>query len=243
MHHHLKNSGADGLIFNWHRLTGLTLLILTLIAASTAALPSLAQFVPPNRGLPGRREGGGTRGGCPQQQPGLTALMPESNLGKTLAPYPTLFWYVPQNQAGAAEFVLLGRDNVEIYQTQVPVPTQAGIVSLTLPQDQQIEFDQPYRWYFSLVCDPLDRSADSFTSGWIERVELTAELSDALTVSSAADLPNLYARAGLWQDALTELARLHQAAPNDPALLAQWQALLKSVGLEALADQPIPAVD
>ena len=240
MRHPLKNSRSDGLMFNGHRLTGLMLL---LIAVNIAALPSLAQFTPSNRGLPGRREGGGTRGSCPQQRPGLTALIPESNLGKTLAPDPTLFWYVPQNQAGAAEFVLLGHNNVEIYKTQVQVPTQASIVSITLPQDQQLALDRPYRWFFSLICDPLDRSSDSFTSGWVERVEVTAELSNALAASAAADVPNLYAKAGLWQDALTALAHLHQTKPEDPAVLAQWQALLKSVGLEALTSQPIPAVD
>lgn len=235
MRYPLKNSRLNGL-FHW-KLAEHSLLALLIV--STAALPSLAQFVPPDRGLPGRREGGGTRGGCPLQQPGLTALMPESNLAKTLALDPTLFWYMPQNPGMTAEFVLLGPDNVEIYKTLVTLPPEAGVVGLSLPHDKQLELNQPYRWYFSLICNPLDRSADAFTSGWVERVELTAELSDARAVSPAADLPQLYAKAGLWQDALSELARLRQADPDDPALLAQWRALLQSVGLEAMAAQPL----
>ncbi len=235
--HQLKNFGYQ-----------LEISILAVLAAVvlvlTEAAPSLAQFRPPNRGMPGRREGGGTRGGCPIQQPGLTALMPESNLGRTLAPDPTFFWYVPQNSVAAAEFVLLDASNSEIYKAQMAVPTEAGIVRLTLPQDQPpLELGQSYRWYFSLICEPLDRSADMFTSGWVERVEPSAELSAALATAPAADLPKLYAEAGLWQDALTALASLRQSEPQNPAVIAQWQNLLQDVGLEALADQPISSVD
>lgn len=213
----------------------------------TAAIPSLAQFRPSNRGLPGRREGGGTRGGCPLQQPKLTALIPPSNLGQTLAPYPTFFWYLPQNAATAAEFVLLDANNAEIYKTQVTLPAEAGVVSLTLPQDlapdRLLEVGQSYRWYFSLICDPLDRSADMFTSGWVERVEPSAELNNALAVALAADVPNLYAKAGLWYDALAATASLRQSQPQNPAFVSEWQNLLQAVGLEALANQPMLSVD
>ena len=224
------------------RRFGLRVLAVLTVAAVIAieAAPSFAQFRPPNRGMPGRREGGGTRGGgCPLQKPGLTALMPDSNLGMTVAPQPTFFWYLPQNSVAAAEFTLLGPDNTEIYKTLVTVPTQGGVVSLSLPQDKQLEVGQSYRWYFSLICDPLDRSEDTFTSGWVERVDPSPELSTSLKTASAAEVPNLYAQAGLWYDALAALVSLRQSQPQNPAFVTEWRELLGAVNLEALANQPI----
>jgi hypothetical protein len=50
---------------------------------------------------------------------------------------------------------------------------------------------------------------------------------------------NLYAANGIWHDALTNLAQLRQTNPEDAALMADWESLLKSVNLEAIATEPI----
>jgi hypothetical protein len=214
--------------------------LLVLIGIAANLSPSYAQgYTPPDRGLPGRREGGGTRGDCQASQPGLTALMPDSNLGRTMAERPTFFWYMPQS-AAAAEFVLLDANNTELYKTLVPVPSQSGIVSLNLPDSvSALEVGQSYRWYFSLVCDPLDRSADTFTSGWVERVDRNPALLQEIAAAPPTEQAMLYAKAGLWYEALAVLATLRQSQPQNAALVTQWQTLLESVGLEQVADQPL----
>lgn len=223
-------------------ICGLALIVFCL-AIPWLSLPSRAQeYTPSGRGMPGRREGGGTRGGCLAQQPTLTALMPSTNSGTTLAEQPTFFWYVPENTAAAAEFVLLNAENQPIYQVTLPISSQAGILSLTLPADRSspsLTLNQPYRWYFSLICDPLDRSADSFTSGWIERIQPTPALTQALSTATPDQKPALYAEAGLWYDALTSIATLRQADPQNPDLITQWQTLLNSVDLTSIVDQPL----
>lgn len=207
------------------------------------AWPSAAQeFEPSDPGLPGRREGGGTRGGCASQQPSLTALMPSSNFGLTVRAYPAFSWYVPQNGATVAEFVLLDAANTEIYKTLVPVTQQAGVISISLPEDGSVpalEVGKSYRWYFSLVCDPLDRSADSFTSGWVQRVEPSPTLTQALATATTEEQPDIYAEAGIWYEAVAMLVKLRQQEPQNSALLTQWQTLLSSVGLEKVANQPL----
>ncbi|MCU0523701.1 MAG: DUF928 domain-containing protein [Elainella sp. Prado103] len=202
---------------------------------------SLAQeFNPEDRGLPGRRQGGGTRGGCLTQQPTLTALIPDTNLGTTLSEYPSFFWYVPENNAVAAEFVLLDANNQELYQTILPVTQQAGIVQFKLPEDgtaQPLKTGESYRWYFSLICNPLDRSTDSFTTGWIRRIEPSAELTAALSRATAAEKPQIYLQQGIWYEGLTSLVQLHQTQPQTPGWNQQWQQLLRSIGLDQIADQ------
>lgn len=206
--------------------------------------PMLAQFTPPENGLPGRREGGGTRGGCATQQPALTALIPETNLGLTLQEYPTLFWYVPPNTAAAAEFVLLDQNNAEVYTAMVPITNQAGLVQVSLPTDGSVpplETDKLYHWYFSLICDPLDRSADQFTDGWVKRTQPNPELVQQLAAAPEQVKFSVYGEWGIWYDAISSLAALRQQQPENVELAKHWQALLESVGLATIADQPLAA--
>lgn len=209
-----------------------------------AALPTVTlaqEYIPPQRGLPGRREGGGTRGDCLSSSQRLTALMPDTNFGKTIAEYPTFFWYIPDVQPEAAEFVLLDESDNELYRTRFQVTGEPGVISLSLPENAGIpplEVGKDYHWYFSLICDDVDRSGDPYTEGWIQRVEPEAALLARLETASLRDRPTIYASAGLWYDALTSLAELRRANPQNASFVRGWKTLLDSVELASVADQP-----
>jgi hypothetical protein len=223
------------------RLVQLTLALLVSLASPALLIPAALaqQYSPPDRGMPGRREGGGTRGGCIQEQPSLTALMPDRNYGLVTRDHATLFWYVPSTSAmTVAEFVLLDESNREIYKTAMQLSGKPGIVGLTLP-DNQIETDKDYHWYFSLVCDPQDRSGDLLTEGWIRQIEPDANLTSKLQAAAPEAQPTIYAEAGIWYAALSTLANQLRSQSNNPALMQQWRTLLGSVGLEDLADKPL----
>ncbi|MEB3358363.1 MAG: DUF928 domain-containing protein [Synechococcales bacterium] len=200
------------------------------------------QYNPPPVGLPGRREGGGTRGDCSSADKPLMALMPDTNFGQTVSDYPTFYWYVPQISAEAAEFVLLDEDNNEIFITTFAIADQPGVISLSLPEGSgmpPLEVGKDYNWYFSLICDFSDRSGDLFTNGWIRRVDTTTlGLGDRLMTASESDRALIYAEAGLWFEALDTLARLRRLNPSDPAVQAQWGTLLRSVGLDEMVNEP-----
>ncbi len=64
-------------------------------------------FQPPEGGVPGRREGGGTRGlECPTATTALTALIPKSTMGQTISAKPTFFYYLPVALDKTVEFEL-----------------------------------------------------------------------------------------------------------------------------------------
>lgn len=219
-----------------------------LMGIGLTGLAAQAQtFVPPDRGMPGRRQGGGTRGGNCQGQPALTALMPDTNYGQTLSPHPTWLWYVPQNSAESIEFVLTDGSR-QIYKTTVQPPQQPGVVSVSLPSSlPPLTVGTDYHWYFLLLCDIQDPSGDIFTGGWVRRIEPDAALARQLQTAEEAERlgrgfalrPTLYAQSGIWQDALSTLATLHRQQPENAAITQQWQTLLGSVGLEEFADQPL----
>lgn len=224
-------------------------LLLTTGILTSVATVAFAQYVPPNRGLPGRREGGGTRGGCIEAQPSLTALIPSQNFGTTVQPYPTFFWYIPQTTATTAEFVLMD-GNQTLYETTIALPKTPGILPISLPGDGSVApltVGKDYQWYFSIVCNADDRSGDLLTRGWVQRQAVTPDLAAKLSQASAADRATVYAQAGIWYDAVATLANLQQppltpvALPQRQILSDRWSKLLESVGLGNFADQPFVA--
>jgi hypothetical protein len=221
------------------------------IALGGFPVAALAQdYVPPNRGLPGRREGGGTRG-CwtstnpnpnPTGQNRLTAIVPAQNLGYTLSEYPTLFVYVPaafSAKAAAAELILTDDQDNEIYRASFSTGNQSGILRISLPAEANmapLEIGRDYRWSFALVCDPNDPSGNLVVDSWIQRIQPSAELAAAIATASPADLPALYAQSGIWYEAIASLADPYRQ-PADEAIVAQWQNLLNSVGLGSIASE------
>lgn len=225
------------------RTAATMLATLSLWLGSNMTLSAFAQYVPPdNIGIPGRREGGGTRGDCLNSAQPLMAIMPETSYGETISAYPTFFWFVPDVPAKAAEFVLYDEAGNEVYYTTFRVTGTSGILSLSLPETADLpplEMGQNYEWVFSLICDEQDRSGDLFTTGWLRRVEADTELEGQLTTLAAGDRANTYAQEGLWYDALAELAAEYRTNPNDAAIATQWTQLLGSVGLDAFVSAPL----
>jgi len=198
---------------------------------------------PPNPGLPGRRQPASPRGPCfPGKKP-LTALLPATNLGLTVAAYPTFFFYVPETAATAVEFVLLDEENGnKLYETMFTITGKPGIFSLSLPASKTLpplKIGKNYHWYFSVICDPEDRAGDVYVDGWVQRVEPSPALMRELDKASPGKQVALYQKYDLWHETLTTLAQQRRLSPNDSVLVAKWTNLLRAVGLEEIAQEQL----
>ena len=225
-------------------------LLLGLFLCSLPLIAMAAEFKPPRRGLPGRREGAGTRDPfvCVQGTPSsLTALLPATNLGLTTAEYPHFFWFMPQTKAKFAEFTLAAvNDRMEerafVYKTIFSIAGTPGIASLALPGNASIPplvVGKDYHWSVSLICKEDDRSKDIRVDGWVQRVALDANLTKQLATAKPSDRAQIYATNGIWVDTVTTLADQRCLSPKDATLTNSWAELLKSVQLGAIADQPL----
>jgi hypothetical protein len=243
-------------LMNTHHFNFRKTLLLTLtmgVIVGGFPIEAFAQrYIPRDRGLPGRREGGGTRGDCIRagnpsatRPSALTALMPDKNLGLTTSNTPTLFWYVPENAATAAEFILMDDSDTEVYKARFQVTGEAGIISLSLPEEAglpPLEVGKDYHWSFALICaaqESSDNSGIVFTEGWIQRIEADAELQARLDNTAEQDRALVYAEAGIWQDALSSLASQRRTQPTNSTFATRWNTLLESVGLTSLSTQPL----
>lgn len=231
----LKNCSGNNKAPEWVRSA---VLIVLACGLSCPVMPAMAQsYMPPDRGLPGRREGGGTRGNCLANQTKVMAIAPQTNFGTTTQAQPTLLWYISASTAKVAEFELRNDQEEVIYVQPIQLTGEAGMLKLQLSQTQPLEVGQRYHWYFALVCDDQDRSGDVITEGWIERIPPNAELENQLNQAEAIDRATLYAQAGIWYDALATLMDLQTTQFDQAVLSERWRNLLSSVNLANLADK------
>ncbi|TVQ58870.1 MAG: DUF928 domain-containing protein [Spirulina sp. DLM2.Bin59] len=183
------------------------------------------------REFPGRRVGGGTRGGCWGGPRPLLALHPANNLGVTAAAKPTLYFVLPSlRQAQEVEFLLVDDQQKTIYEHLEWVEPDQAILAVQIP-DQYLALGQPHQWYFAVICDRDNPAQDLVVDGWLQRVATASPVSPS-PEQLPADLERLkgYQAQGLWTDAIALITALRQAHPENPAVQAQWQALITTLG-------------
>uniref|UniRef100_A0ACD5GNS0 DUF928 domain-containing protein n=1 Tax=Desertifilum tharense IPPAS B-1220 TaxID=1781255 RepID=A0ACD5GNS0_9CYAN len=253
-----KNVARQGLI-NMRYFASRSMLFRVGLASCLSAvlgwsLPAIALEqlnLPDNLGLPGRREGGGTRSPCLiQDSPHIQAIVPKSLVGKTASANPTFYVYIPPNTAQGAEFGIEDANGKELYSQTIQQSITSGIISFNLPPEQmaQLQPGQDYYWYFQLICDANINqgigSRDDFAEGWIHRVELDESFQRTLAQTAPRDRINLYAKEGLWYELLDTLAQLRRDATTDtPQAEAEWYSILRheQVQLNELVQQPLVA--
>lgn len=201
---------------------------------------------------PGRRRGGGRRDDCPKVEIPLTAIVPQSEdtaenppisyVGAiTTAERPTFWFYVPYtlNAELTAEFILQDQAGTEIYKLSSvdlsSVEQTPGIISVPLPDTVSLEIGKGYEWYFKVNCG---LEIPIYTNGGIERVALDESLSRQIADASPQEQARLYQENGFWYDAITILANLKRAQPNDGAIAEEWNRLLQVLGIEDILTAP-----
>lgn len=231
------------------------------------SMPSWAGFNPRGRlRRPGNRQAAATRPICrtddnnpagavrAPEGPPLKALVPEyeHHLSRefTTAAYPTFHWYMPNNNPHpAAQFVLYKVssiapviEEVEVFSTQFQIRNQEGIASLKIPAEAMataLEIDTDYRWQVKLLCLDEDDEyvTNQYVEGWITRIKPSPELTKKIAKAKPIAQIDIFAEAGLWYDALTQLTTLHRSHPKKHKLEREWQ-LLSSSEFVKLTDIP-----
>ncbi len=202
-------------------------------------------FDPPGDGKPDDTAGGASRsGGCLQAVTNIggciVPLMPETKDGLTTTERPTFFVYVADSAAKELFFSLRDESDNAVYQAKIPINGQTGIVSVQLPDSAPaLEVGKTYQWAFIMVGDQGLRPDSPGVRGEVRRVELNQELKSEIDRGKPLDRAELYGKNGIWFDTVATLAQARREQPNDTTLVDNWQDLLKSVGLDAIAKEPL----
>lgn len=222
------------------------LLLLTLLLSFSAQLQAQApadkpaaahaiKYVPPMRGAPLSRVGGGSRG-AGDALPMLAALAPD-HTGLTVQEQPVLYWYVSKPTTAHFEVTVINDQVVDpLIDKDFEMPVSAGIQRLRLADfGVKLKPNVEYRWFVSLVVDAVERSNDISASGTVMRTEPSAALQQKIAHADKNALTSIYAESGLWYDALASISAQIEANPGDKALHEQRSELLEQVGLAEAA--------
>jgi hypothetical protein len=165
-------------------------------------------------------------------------------MGTTIAPYPTISWYMPQTSASALKFVLWDAKWNEVYQIKYVLAKSdgcvvgtPGIMSLTLPAFaglSPLEIGQEYRWQLALIQGVEEQLSDFLADGKIKRVKSDPILTLRAQRATPQERVGLYAQRRLWYDTLSTLVELKRSRPEDKDLTAALSKLFNSVGLNAV---------
>jgi hypothetical protein len=193
------------------------------------------KFRPSGSGAASVRVTGGSRGSGDSAVT-LDVLAPDE-IGVTTQEQPSLYWFQSKPAQAKFELTLLEENKPKpIVQVMVERSTKAGIQRLKLSdQKAKLALGVEYQWVVALITDPDNRSKDLVASGVIKRIDPSADLKEKVSKASAAALPNVYAEAGIWYDALTALSDQIDAQPDNKALRQTRADLLQQVGLKAAA--------
>ena len=196
---------------------------------------ALPRWVPPARGAPRMRVGGGTRSAGGADVPRVEALTPEAT-GQTLSPSPSLYWHLSAPTKARVDFTLSHEASVSpLVDQTLAGPFEAGVHRVDLAGlGVKLEPGTEYQWYVSLVSDPEDRSSDVVAGGGVLLVD-TSALREEVARAPADEQVLVLARNGIWYDAVDALSRRIESAPADAQAREQLAALLEQVGLDQIA--------
>ncbi|KPQ39394.1 MAG: protein of Unknown Function containing DUF928 domain [Phormidium sp. OSCR] len=211
-------------------------------------------------GPPETGDAAGSRGDCIATAIPLTHLVGHYgswDLTLTTQEYPTFWFYVPytSEEATSGEFSLQDSGASEEYwRAEFELPGNSnratpGIVSITLPETvEPLEANRQYQWFFDLNCPTPETASNQRTTaasvyGLVERrspsdvnPDFEAELDEA---THPLEMAEVYAKNGIWFDALTQFAQVRLDYPDNQPLNEEWRRLLTSIGFGHISEEPL----
>ncbi|MDJ0635341.1 MAG: DUF928 domain-containing protein [Xenococcaceae cyanobacterium MO_188.B29] len=168
----------------------------------------------------------------------LTAIVPDSNYGLTVAERPNFWVYLPKTSAKQAILSIREEGKIPHWQQSIPLTREAGIIGITLSKDAPtLEVGKSYQWALVLVCGNKPNPNDPVVAAWIKRVDKSSAMSYQLPSKTKLEQAAWYAKEGIWYDALSILRDEKTSSlenGNDT-----WAKYLRSGGLDKIANEPI----
>jgi hypothetical protein len=202
-------------------------------APSTTAAP---EYKPVVSGAPTRRVGGGTRGGNTPATASITiAVLTPEETGKTINSSPKLYWAIYSKKAQKITFSLSDPSKTEPILEKVLPEVTEGIHSFDLAAESiKLSKEVEYEWSVTVMNEDNSLS-DKYSSGSIVYVNKPTTLEKELKGNNTPAF--VYAKQGLWYDALQSLSEsIDHNTANAANLRQQRAALLTQVGLKMVVE-------
>ena len=220
---------------------------------------------PPGEEEPDETEGAGTRDGgkCSQDiatqavkrigdRSELTAIAPYENdnygakifYGGTTKEHPSFWVNIPETSARKAILMVKQGSDAPWHQLlehsrqEIDLSEKAGITEIKLSKDAPaLEIGKKYKWKVVLVCGNSVNPNDPEVTAGIKRIDRSQISHNVPTTQTELDKAALYAKEGIWYDALDIVVAEKSSWNNWNDI---WLGYLQSGGLaNKIADEPV----
>lgn len=213
-------------------------------APSGSLLPSRFEFTPPpNAPRPASSTGTASRDGSPTRS---RLIVPQdSQWGLTLSQRPTFLAYVAEvDPSGTASFAIT-REGTEETVCSARLENVAANRFLRLESCAELASGQTYRWTLSLPKPTSDTATDRTTLvGFVKVADGDIQGGPGAEVTGI-DRVVQYGKAGVWYEAVAEMATLWETSPSSLQVMSDWASMLAVAGLDldpaTLRSTPIAA--
>ena len=238
---------------NWGLISSLTVLGFLLTPVAIANVNTTVLFQPPSEDQqPESTEGAASRqnGQCfpnflpiqQQEESGdrlnITAIVPDSNYGLTVAPRPTFWVYLPKTSAQQVILSIKEEGIKPHWQQSLSLTGEAGIMGIKLSDDApSLEIGKNYQWAVILVCGRRPNPNDPVVAAWIKRVDESQVIDSQLPAKTMLEKAAWYAKKGIWYEALDILSEAKKSSLDNWHDI--WVKYLQSGGLDEIANEPV----
>jgi hypothetical protein len=193
-------------------------------------------YVPPFRGAPSRRIGGGSRS-LEVNKPYLTVIAPD-HTGFTIQEQPTIYWYISESSTTTVEFTMTTEKGDDRFiEIKLPATEVSGLQRFSLKEHNvRLAPNVEYKWYVSIVPDPKRRSKDIIAGGSIMRISLNEKLKQKLDKASTENIFYVLAEEGIWYDTIQSLSGLIEKYPGNKSYKSYRAKLFGQVGLTDISE-------
>jgi hypothetical protein len=170
----------------------------------------------------------------------MMAVMPESFYGTTLLERPTIMVYLPATGVNEAIFSLKDEAGNLVYRTEVSISGNEGIIAIPIPEEAPpLAIGVNYQWFFTLPLEGGLTPNSPFVDAWIQRIEPSPALAEALAQGDTLANAEVLATSGIWYDSAALFAQLRLEQPESSEIVQHWEEFLHSVSLHTLTSEPI----
>lgn len=197
-------------------------LVASVLCSTLIVTPAVLAVYEPGAQKPvpkDRRSDGGTTRGCSGGNMPLTVLASRKYVGRTISRHPTLAWFVPRDSASKPleftiyEWVPNGKPK-EV--RKMSLQSSPGVMKLSPFSENELGLQpgKEYLWQVVVHCDQDNPSGDLVSEASLEVVGMppTTVQSKLNKAVNSVEKANIYARAGLWYNALDEALKLAEAS-------------------------------
>jgi hypothetical protein len=200
--------------------------------AGSAKPRKRVRYIPPVKGAPKVRVGGGVRG-TDANTLEIDVVAPD-HVSLTASAQPTLYWYQSFDGKGKAVQVTVLRPRKPKPVLKVTLDsTTKGLNAIRLA-DHQAELDPnvDYQWIVSYVSDKQGRWKDVLAGAMIRHTPANDKITGVLSGAMSEDAVFTLLESGLWYDGWAGLVTLIEKSPANKALAEIRSDLITQIGLK-----------